>query len=280
MYIRKLSFFYFYLAISALIVIPYVSLIGNDMSKSETAEKKSLPNNHVIRFSVVSIIGETNDYSKIRQIFAVSQKASCAGILVLIDSVGGSPGPAALISEAVIRATKCKPLISYVCGNALSAGYLIAASAPYIMAAPLSIVGSIGYCINIKNSENITRFSESEFKFIRFDKKGNILPKHAAVNNELAACGGAIFNDQIVGLRPTLTHQEIIDMQAKCFMGPDSMKHKLVDRIGSLTEAVAELYQRSGSPACDYVELINSDNVLVAIFDPQELLAAQQSARS
>lgn len=272
MSIRNLSLSYFYLIISCLIS---AQLIGEDASKTATTTPTQATN--VIRFAAISVVGniDSRSYLKVKQIYAVSQNKKVDGIMMVIDSSGGNVGPAALVAEAVTRAAKCKPLISFVPGNALSAGYWIAASAPYVIAAPMSLVGSVGFVVTPNKDTTNSMFSNEKFKFARFGADGKMLSEHVEFNNNLAATGSSVFRDQIVKLRPILTDQALIDMQAKFYLGRHSLEQKLVDEVGLLKNATAELYRRVGNPACDAVELLNDENVIVASFTPQELSASQ-----
>jgi len=69
---------------------------------------------------------------------------SLKAIVLAIDSRGGSSLASELILRAVRRAADRKPVVAFVDHVAASGGYMAAVGASAVVAAPLSITGSIG----------------------------------------------------------------------------------------------------------------------------------------
>jgi len=86
----------------------------------------------------------TGDETFIRSLEAASDDGSVVGIIVRVDSGGGSATASDRMNRAVINAAKKKPLIVSFGDVAASGGYYLAAGAPTILASPLTITGSIG----------------------------------------------------------------------------------------------------------------------------------------
>jgi protease-4 len=79
-----------------------------------------------------------------RTIKALRDDPRVKGVVVEIDSPGGSASVSDAIFRAVRKLSRKKPTIAYVGSGALSGGYLIATGAQRIVSLPTALVGSIG----------------------------------------------------------------------------------------------------------------------------------------
>lgn len=229
----------------------------------------------IVRFAHVLIAGDIESSALGSQyIFSVSQKGDRDGILFVIDSPGGSPTHSQIIAEAIARVAQLKPCISYV-SLAASGGYLLAASTPYIMAASGAAVGNVGALMYFERDKDkdTVMLSGEYFKFPRFAPEGaHLVPEHEAFYAKNVAQTGEWFRDILVHFRPVLTVQALYDTQGKIFHAQDALELKLIDAIGTVKDAVAELYKRAGSPACESVELVHENGEVMARYTPQELV--------
>ena len=98
--------------------------------------------------AVVEIHGVIGNHIKIpeyaRLIDSVAADSRLRGLLLDIDSPGGSATGSEVIYRAIQRVSKIKPVHAYVRGMAASGGYYLACAASKIYALPTSLVGSIG----------------------------------------------------------------------------------------------------------------------------------------
>ena len=69
---------------------------------------------------------------------------SVRGVVLNIDSPGGTAGGADMITRGVRRLREEKPVVAYVGGIGASGGYMIAAAAQRVITLPAAIVGAIG----------------------------------------------------------------------------------------------------------------------------------------
>lgn len=67
-----------------------------------------------------------------------------AGVLLFVDSPGGSAQASDLLHREIVRLREKKPVVAYFANVAASGGYYIGVGAPEIVAGPLTITGSIG----------------------------------------------------------------------------------------------------------------------------------------
>ena len=98
--------------------------------------------------AVVEIHGVIGNHIKIpeyaRLIDSVAADSRLRGLLLDIDSPGGSATGSEVIYRAIQRVSNIKPVHAYVRGIAASGGYYLACAASKIYALPTSLVGSIG----------------------------------------------------------------------------------------------------------------------------------------
>lgn len=94
--------------------------------------------------------GLSGSYTDAKQVVRIIQEAekndSISGIVLSIDSPGGTVAAAHIISDAIAsyRKNTRKPVISYVSGLGASGAYWVAAAADTIVAERGSMVGSVG----------------------------------------------------------------------------------------------------------------------------------------
>lgn len=100
------------------------------------------------------ICGDTDYNDIIEEVLQATNDQNVKGILLTIDSPGGSVQGGIECRDAIANAAKEKPVVVYTEGLLCSAAYEIAAGASVIAASPSAIVGSIGtFCVRPDFSE-------------------------------------------------------------------------------------------------------------------------------
>src|SRR5271165_3431655 len=97
---------------------------------------------HVARLPINGII--TGDQKLIDALHDVATDASAAGLIVAIDSPGGSVAGGEALHDAIQAVATVKPVVAVMGGTAASAGYMVAVPAARIFARQSTITGSIG----------------------------------------------------------------------------------------------------------------------------------------
>lgn len=126
------------------------------------------------------------------------------GILIRIDSSGGTPVGSQIVMDAVKRTQK--PIVSLIREYGNSGAYLVASAADIIIASPMSDVGSIG--VTVSYLEKIEENAKNGLQFIelvagRFKNAGN--PDKKLTNEERA-----LFQRDL-----DIVHQQMIATIAK-----------------------------------------------------------------
>lgn len=178
-------------------------------------------------------------------------------VVLRVNSGGGS----AVASEQIWHALKVlkakKPVVASMGGVAASGGYMISCGADYIVAEPTTITGSIGIFGLIPNySGLVTEKLGITFDDITTNKYTNyvenlVLSKQNG--DEIRYLQGHIDRGyarflNIVGEGRRMTTEQVNEVaQGRVWLATDAQKNKLVDKLGSLDDAVAKAAELSKS---------------------------------
>jgi protease-4 len=199
----------------------------------------------IARVTVSGVI--TGDKPLLKLIDDVGKSASVAGVVVAIDSPGGTvPGSEAL-HEALRRLSARKPTVAVVENLAASGGYIAAMGADRIVARKTSIVGSIGVIFQFPNVTRLldtvgVRMETVRSTPLKAAPSGlePTSPEALAAINDLVQHSYAWFRG-LVTARRGIEAGAPLDTVAdgRVFPGEKALGLKLVDEIGSEREAIA-----------------------------------------
>lgn len=145
---RKLTFWRIAALIVALIGIGAV--IAMVQSGSEFAMRSK---DHVAKVKISGTIGTDEDL--LERLASIEESDNVKGVILSINSPGGTTVGGEEIFEAVRKISNKKPVVTQVGTLAASAGYMIAAGSDHIVAHKSSIVGSIGVIFQYPNFQGM-----------------------------------------------------------------------------------------------------------------------------
>lgn len=161
-----------------------------------------------------------------------------------------SPGGSALASDVIWREVslikKSKPVVVSMGNYAASGGYYIAAAADSILANPSTITGSIGVFGIIPNMESFLKnklgITTDGVKTAPYADMGNTTRPLTAteakfIQNSIDTVY-AIFKSRVADGRKLNLQQVDSIAQGRVWTGTDGKKNGLVDRLGTLQDAV------------------------------------------
>lgn len=175
-----------------------------------------------------------------------------AAVVLEIDTPGGAATSSELIQEAILQVRQRKPVVASVTGMATSGGYMIAAAADMILAAPSAEIGNVGaYIMRPGNSSPPAfLFPTGPYKLSggsRFDQ----IRQLDVIKQSFA--GG------VIALRSQAPNPITIDFETltegKVYLGREALALGLVDAEGSRPDAVVAAARRAGVSRYDLVEL-------------------------
>ncbi|MEX0594381.1 MAG: signal peptide peptidase SppA [Balneolaceae bacterium] len=204
-------------------------------------------------------------------------------IVIAINSGGGAVSTSELLYESIRRAAEKKPVIAWFGDVAASGGYYMGMGANEVMATPSTITGSIGIYSMMFNSEELY----NDHLGIRFETLKThehadwMRMTRAQTDTERAAMqqymqhGYDTFLDRVATNRNRSTEEIHTVAQGRVWTGEDALDQGLVDRLGSLEDAIARAAERGGLEVWDTLELPRPKPLFEALF-----ASAETSVRS
>ena len=189
----------------------------------------------------------------IRQLRLLKKDTRVKAVVLRVDSPGGVVGPSQEIAAQVKELAKVKKVVVSMGSLAASGGYYISAPATLIFANPGTITGSIGVLMKFSNIEGLlgkVGMKAFTIKTGKFKDVGS--PVRSMTPEERAMLQGVIdsTHQQFVravaeGRRlPVATVAAIAD--GRIFSGEQALALKLVDRLGTLQDAIDEAARLGG----------------------------------
>ncbi|TGK02781.1 signal peptide peptidase SppA [Leptospira langatensis] len=192
----------------------------------------------------------------LHQLRAVEDDSNIVGVLIEINSPGGSVGASQEIYKEImyLRKEKNKKVVVSMKDIAASGGYYIASAADKIYALGGTLTGSIGVIAiapNIKGlldryGVKVRTFKEGKYKDSLSLFRDNTPEEDTMIQKMLSDTYEEFVEDVAKGRNQTVKFVEAL-AEGRVYSGQDAFRNKLVDDIGGRREALAEL-----SKLCNY----------------------------
>lgn len=172
-------------------------------------------------------------------------------VVIRVNSPGGSAFASEQIWHAVKQLKAKKPVVISMGGYAASGGYYISCGADYIYADPTTITGSIGiFGIFMNYSELMTSKLGIKFDEVKTNKHANFgsmsrlfTEEEMAILDKMIDRGYNLFRKRVADGRKMSVAQVEQIAQGRVWLGSDALGIKLVDKLGSLDDAVKKAAQ-------------------------------------
>lgn len=203
------------------------------------------------------IIGEdrAGDLTVVQQVRALLDDTRVAAVVLMIDSGGGDVTAAANMGQALDALAQRLPMVACMNGVAASGGYWVASAAPWIVAQPGTITGSIGVIAGKPSAGGLL-------------ERLHIHPEsfRRGENADLFSMTAPLREAQMAHLHASITHAytrfvsrtasarrmtpEAVDAVGggRVWTGEQALAHGLVDELGGLKTAIARARERAGLP--------------------------------
>lgn len=249
---RKLTFWRVAAALVAAIALGTFFFVSGAARTGRTVE-------HIAKVRIEGTITEDEDL--IQRLEDVRKSAAVKGVILSIDSPGGTTVGGEAIFEEVRKLAAEKPVVAQVGTLAASAGYLIASAADHIVARQTSIVGSIGVLIQYPDVTGLMDKLGIKMEEIKSSPlKAEPSPFNPTTDEERAAIRSMIMDsyDWFVGLvdeRRPLNRQEATQIaDGKVYTGRQALNLKLIDELGGEDQAVGWLKTKGVKDGLEVVE--------------------------
>ncbi len=183
----------------------------------------------------------------VKQLHEFGRDANVKAVVLRVDSPGGVVGPSQEIYQEVKKLAAIKKVVVSMGSVAASGGYYIAAPASLIYANPGTITGSIGVLMKFSNIEGLLDklgMKAHTLKTGRYKDSGS--PVRTMTEEEKALLQGVIESTHGQFVRAVAEGRKLPVEQVRAladgriFSGEQALVVKLVDRLGSLQDAIDE----------------------------------------
>lgn len=189
-------------------------------------------------------------------------------VVLRINSGGGSAYASEQMWRAIQLLKKKKPVVVSMSGMAASGGYYMSCGADYIVAEPTTLTGSIGIFGMIPDaSELLTDKLGLHFDMVKTNKSSDFGAQGRAFNADEANVmqqyvnrGYHLFISRVAAGRHILPEQVDRIGQGRVWTGSQALKIKLVDKLGTLDDAIAEAASRAKLKDYDILSAPNKES--------------------
>lgn len=206
---------------------------------------------HIARIPISGVI--TEDRKLLKLIKQAQDDDSVKGVVLVINSPGGTTVGGEAIFHAVRNLAKTKPTATSVGTLAASAGYMIATASDHIVARHSSIVGSIGVIFQYPQAGELLDKLGVQLKEVKSSPlKAEPSPFHTPppeaiqVIQNLIDDSYAWFVDLVTERRPLSRQQVLKIADGSIYSGNQGLKLKLIDALGGEEKAKEWLVKEKG----------------------------------
>ena len=184
---------------------------------------------------------------------ALANDKDVKAVVLRVNSPGGSAYASEQIWHAVELLKKKKPVIVSMGGYAASGGYYISCGADYIISEPTTLTGSIGIFGMVPDASGLLEGKLGlHFDAVSTNKAydlepatGHLSPAAGAAMQAYVDRGYKLFISRVAAGRH-MTAQRVNEIgQGRVWTGQQALALKLVDRLGTLDDAIAEAAKRA-----------------------------------
>lgn len=250
---RKLSFW----RIAAIVMAVIAGIVGFAYANGGFGQSNSTP--HIAKVRIEGTI--TEDERLLALLKTVGETESVKGVILAVDSPGGTTAGGEAIYDAVRVLAAKKPVVAQVGTLAASAGYMIASASDHIVARKTSIVGSIGVLFQYPDLSVLLNNLGVKVESIKSSPmKAEPNPFNPASEDAKAMIRRMILDSydwfvSIVDERRPLDRTQVLALaDGSVFTGRQALQNKLIDELGGEETALAWVNAKNGGEKLDVIE--------------------------
>ena len=227
---------------------------------------------HIARVHIDGLI--TGDEATLTLLDDLAKSNRVKGVIIRIDSPGGTTAGSEAIYEKIRKIAKDKPVVAVMDTVAASGGYITAIAADYIVARGNTITGSIGVIFSFPEISKLLDTLGIKMEEIKSGElKAEPSPykpvsdRVRAVSNEMVQESFAWFTGLVVERRKLSAERVKVLADGRVYTGRQAVTEKLIDALGGEEVALEWLQTQKKLPKD--MEVIDWRNPLTA--DPTGL---------
>lgn len=227
------------LAVLAAIAVVGALLFGSDIGK--LAETK-----HIARITIEGLVTESRD--QLRMIKKLEEDKKVAGVIVFVNSGGGTTTGGEALYDALRRLSKAKPVVAQFGTVAASAAYIAGLGTDHIVARGNSITGSMGVIFQWPEFSGLLDKVGVKVNELKSGPLKATPSMFAPIDEPGRKAALAMVEDGFAWFQGLVASRRGIDLatvpglkEGRVFSGREALSFKLVDEIGGEPEAVSWL---------------------------------------
>lgn len=209
---------------------------------------------HIARVTIEGLI--TDDRQQLQMLDRLAKSKNVAGVMLSINSGGGTTTGGEALFEAIRNVAKVKPVVAQFGTVAASAAYICGLSADHIVARGNSITGSVGVIFQWPEVSGLLEkvgVKVNEIKSGPLKAEPGMFAPISSGGRQVAEQMVAESQGWFLGLVKSRRGVDTAAIpgleQGRVFSGREALTYKLVDEIGGEAEAIRWLEGRPGFPA-------------------------------
>ncbi len=236
------------IAMTVLATVLALRFIGGDHQPGLTGAP------HIARLAVTGVI--QTDQKLLDEIDRLTNSANVLGVILRLDSPGGSYAGSEALYSALTALSSAKPTVAVIDGVAASGAYMAAIASNHIVARAGSITGSVGVIMQMPNLKGLLDHIGVGFEAVRsapLKATPNPFEETSSASREAATAIVQDLFSQFVGLvatrRQLAPDQMELVRSGRIFTGNQALPLGLIDAIGGEAKAMEWLRQQPNVPA-------------------------------
>ena len=197
----------------------------------------------------------TEDRDLLRMLKKIGESKHVAGVILAVNSPGGTTAGGEALFEALRDLAKTKPVVAQFGTIATSAAYIAGLATDQIVARGNTITGSVGVIFQWPEFSQLLEKLGIRINEIKSGPlKANPSPFQPLDDAGRAAAEEMVAESQrwfldLVRTRRGIDTKSVAGLeQGRVFSGRDALNHKLIDQIGGEAEVVKYLEEQRKSP--------------------------------
>jgi len=256
------------------IVSFFVALIGIGVAIAMIQSGSNLAarsKDHVAMVKIAGTIG--SDEKLLERLASIEESDSVKGVILSINSPGGTTVGGEEIFEAVRKIADKKPVVAQVGTLAASAGYMIAVGSDHIVARKSSIVGSIGVIFQYPNFQGMLDNLGIDVRAIKSSPMkaepsffGQTPPEAEAMIRNMILDSYDWFKGIVAERRGFTVAKTDALADGSVFTGRQALENGLIDKLGGKEVARAWLTEQGIDEELDTLEWAEKDRFSDQLF--------------
>jgi protease IV len=208
---------------------------------------------HIARIRITGFI--SGDQATLNLLKDIAESDRVKGLIIRIDSPGGSTAGSEALYEAIREAAKKRPVVAVMDTVAASGGYITAIAADHIVARGNTITGSIGVIFQFPEFSGLLASLGIKMEEIKSgDMKAEpslykpVSEKARAVSALMVQDSFTWFTGLVAERRKLPIEQVRVLADGRVYTGRQALKEKLIDELGGEEKAVAWLVAEKKIP--------------------------------